>query len=305
MSKTKFLKEQFDEIFINENLSSNEFDLLPKLTTSNQNSPYLQDMMYYNRMKQNNTHSPFINHNTLRSPRISSYNSPGSTIFAGQTYSLSPLIENSTHSPLIYYNKKQLNTPKYKINQQNDHYNEIQYYNTNQSHTSVFTTPPQILSNKTSKAPIIGRKRKTYSNLPLNDELSQTSLSIIKSANSNLTLQDIQRRRRNTSNDFLRNRNPRMEKGRGLRQFSLRVCQKVQEKRDTTYNEVADALYEDLQAERQIDPKTGLPKKWERKNIRRRVYDALNVLMAMDIIIKDRKRITWIGLPSGIRLSKN
>ena len=33
------------------------------------------------------------------------------------------------------------------------------------------------------------------------------------------------------------------------------------------------------------------------KNIRRRVYDALNVLMAMDIITKNKKEITWVGLP--------
>ena len=36
------------------------------------------------------------------------------------------------------------------------------------------------------------------------------------------------------------------------------------------------------------------------KNIRRRVYDALNVLMAMNIISKDKrkKEIKWIGLPN-------
>jgi transcription factor Dp-1 len=33
------------------------------------------------------------------------------------------------------------------------------------------------------------------------------------------------------------------------------------------------------------------------KNIRRRVYDALNVLMAMNIITKNKKEITWRGLP--------
>jgi hypothetical protein len=37
---------------------------------------------------------------------------------------------------------------------------------------------------------------------------------------------------------------------------------------------------------------------YDEKNIRRRVYDALNVLMAMDIIIKDKKEIHWRGLPS-------
>ena len=38
-------------------------------------------------------------------------------------------------------------------------------------------------------------------------------------------------------------------------------------------------------------------KNHEDKNIRRRVYDALNVLMAMDIITKEKKEITWRGLP--------
>lgn len=36
---------------------------------------------------------------------------------------------------------------------------------------------------------------------------------------------------------------------------------------------------------------------FDEKNIRRRVYDALNVLMAMDIISKDKKEIQWKGLP--------
>jgi hypothetical protein len=41
---------------------------------------------------------------------------------------------------------------------------------------------------------------------------------------------------------------------------------------------------------------------YDEKNIRRRVYDALNVLMAMDIISKDKKEIQWKGLP---RTSQN
>lgn len=36
---------------------------------------------------------------------------------------------------------------------------------------------------------------------------------------------------------------------------------------------------------------------YDEKNIRRRVYDALNVLMALDIISKDKKEIQWKGLP--------
>jgi len=75
---------------------------------------------------------------------------------------------------------------------------------------------------------------------------------------------------------------------KGLRHFSLVVCKKVQSKGTTTYNEVADELVQDA-ARNNGD--------YDEKNIRRRVYDALNVLMAMDIITKDRKDISWKGLP--------
>lgn len=37
---------------------------------------------------------------------------------------------------------------------------------------------------------------------------------------------------------------------------------------------------------------------YDEKNIRRRVYDALNVLMAVGIILKDKKDIQWKGFPS-------
>lgn len=113
---------------------------------------------------------------------------------------------------------------------------------------------------------------------------------------------------------------------RGLRHFSMKVCEKVEEKGTTTYNEVADELVRELQlAEEALDRaaeargevpaarrrkgggnRNGKPrppgsardqKSHDHKNIRRRVYDALNVLMAMDIITKDKKEITWRGLP--------
>lgn len=35
----------------------------------------------------------------------------------------------------------------------------------------------------------------------------------------------------------------------------------------------------------------------DHKNIRRRVYDALNVLMALKIIAKEKRDIRWLGLP--------
>nr|XP_019560285.2 transcription factor Dp-like isoform X3 [Aedes albopictus] len=82
--------------------------------------------------------------------------------------------------------------------------------------------------------------------------------------------------------------------GRGLRHFSMKVCEKVKEKGKTTYNEVADELVaEETQSHAGVDPAS-----YDQKNIRRRVYDALNVLMAMNIISKEKKEIRWHGLPT-------
>ena len=76
---------------------------------------------------------------------------------------------------------------------------------------------------------------------------------------------------------------------KGLRHFSAKVCSKVEEKGVTTYNEVADDLVQEIGLEMG---------KFDHKNIRRRVYDALNVLMAIDIIRKEKKEIRWLGLPN-------
>ncbi|KAI5060303.1 hypothetical protein GOP47_0024723 [Adiantum capillus-veneris] len=84
--------------------------------------------------------------------------------------------------------------------------------------------------------------------------------------------------------------------GRGLRHFSMKVCEKVESKGRTTYNEVADELVAEFTSEDLIVSPD--QQQYDEKNIRRRVYDALNVLMAMDIISKEKKEIQWRGLPS-------
>eukprot|EP00088_Acartia_fossae_P006640 TRINITY_DN13063_c0_g1_i1.p1 TRINITY_DN13063_c0_g1~~TRINITY_DN13063_c0_g1_i1.p1 ORF type:complete len:611 (-),score=190.28 TRINITY_DN13063_c0_g1_i1:169-2001(-) len=83
--------------------------------------------------------------------------------------------------------------------------------------------------------------------------------------------------------------------GKGLRHFSMKVCEKVKAKGTTSYNEVADELVAEL-----TDPRYQSPSDptYDQKNIRRRVYDALNVLMAMNIISKEKKEIRWLGLPT-------
>jgi hypothetical protein len=82
-----------------------------------------------------------------------------------------------------------------------------------------------------------------------------------------------------------------------LRHFSMRVCQKVKEKGVTTYNEVADELVHE-ECEDVNGSSSSNAQSYDQKNLRRRVYDALNVLMAMNIISKEKKEIKWIGLPT-------
>lgn len=83
------------------------------------------------------------------------------------------------------------------------------------------------------------------------------------------------------------------DSSKGLRHLTRQVCDKVKSKRTTTYREVANELVEEAVSGGGEEGKTG-----EQKTVRRRVYDALNVLMAMGIIVKDKKEIRWIGLPN-------
>jgi transcription factor Dp-1 len=78
----------------------------------------------------------------------------------------------------------------------------------------------------------------------------------------------------------------------GLRHFSKLVCDKVKEAGTTTHSEVADRLVSELLENASENPR-------KEKNIRRRIYDALNVLQAAGVLAKSNKSITWVGLPSG------
>lgn len=81
----------------------------------------------------------------------------------------------------------------------------------------------------------------------------------------------------------------------------MKVCEKVKNKGITSYNEVADELvaeFTSVSAAAAAAAAASLAEQYDQKNIRRRVYDALNVLMAMNIISKEKKEIKWLGLPS-------
>ncbi|XP_063236371.1 transcription factor Dp-1 isoform X2 [Bacillus rossius redtenbacheri] len=112
------------------------------------------------------------------------------------------------------------------------------------------------------------------------------------------------RKRQENENDFIPEYSKRRKSdkvGKGLRHFSMKVCEKVRKKGTTSYNEVADELVAEFTNPALIvspADQVMVEKQYDQKNIRRRVYDALNVLMAMNIISKEKKEIRWLGLPS-------
>jgi transcription factor Dp len=121
----------------------------------------------------------------------------------------------------------------------------------------------------------------------------------IQNQNKNNSPPILQRKRADPIElDFVQDskRSRKSEKvGKGLRHFSMKVCEKVRKKGKTTYNEVADELVGEFT---HASSNNSLADQYDQKNIRRRVYDALNVLMAMNIISKEKKEIRWIGLPT-------
>ncbi|KAF8926045.1 Transcription factor Dp-2, partial [Dissophora ornata] len=79
--------------------------------------------------------------------------------------------------------------------------------------------------------------------------------------------------------------------GRGLRIYAQRVCERVQARGLTTYIE----LVKELSPTPPGEIAANAPEDKKQENIRRRVYDALNVLEALEIISFDNKDIMWVG----------
>lgn len=82
--------------------------------------------------------------------------------------------------------------------------------------------------------------------------------------------------------------------GNGLKHFSSIVRRKVEELGTTTYKDVADILTKESQAE------AGKGQAISEKNLQRRVYDVLNVLAAIGAVKKEKKTISWRGMPEKI-----
>lgn len=136
------------------------------------------------------------------------------------------------------------------------------------------------------------------STIPAKSDNLVTSTSTVNSLSP--AMSHASRRRHDSDNDppaeYTTKRRKHADKvGKGLRHFSMKVCEKVRNKGFTSYNEVADELVLEFAAGMHGSADS---QQYDQKNIRRRVYDALNVLMAMNIISKEKKEIRWIGLPT-------
>ncbi|BFI32649.1 transcription factor Dp-1 [Marchantia polymorpha subsp. ruderalis] len=89
----------------------------------------------------------------------------------------------------------------------------------------------------------------------------------------------------------------KQDRTRGLRHISLSVTKKLETSGQTTYDEVADEVVADLIAseDQRFPHKLSVLS----KNIRRRVYDTLNVLNAIGIICKKKQDVKWLGQRNG------
>lgn len=78
---------------------------------------------------------------------------------------------------------------------------------------------------------------------------------------------------------------------KGLKLLSVIVKDIVVEKQVTTYKEVADIILRDTIKFENLNLNTKLEITKEEQNIKRRVYDALNVLIAAGVLIKEGKYV--------------
>lgn len=80
----------------------------------------------------------------------------------------------------------------------------------------------------------------------------------------------------------------KMEKGKGLRDISAMVKEKIKAAQKTTYNEIADEMLLEL--------KTDTNDKSAQETLKRRIYDVITVLSVVGYIEKSKnKRIEWVG----------
>ena len=77
--------------------------------------------------------------------------------------------------------------------------------------------------------------------------------------------------------------------------LSRKVLEEVATKKETTGTLIANEILEIYKQRNMVRCFNHSFQKLDFKNVQRRVYDALNVLSALDVITKDRNRVSFKG----------
>uniref|UniRef100_A0A7S0DAH8 E2F/DP family winged-helix DNA-binding domain-containing protein n=1 Tax=Amorphochlora amoebiformis TaxID=1561963 RepID=A0A7S0DAH8_9EUKA len=84
---------------------------------------------------------------------------------------------------------------------------------------------------------------------------------------------------------------------KGLKYLSNKICETLARMGSATQENIIQKLYESF-----VSDTEGGPEQSE-KSIRRRIYDTLNVLMALGMVSKERQQIKWIGRTDSVSAS--
>lgn len=90
---------------------------------------------------------------------------------------------------------------------------------------------------------------------------------------------------------------------KGLKLLSVIVQDIVVKKQSTTYKEVANIILNDTLKNGSVNNMTRDELNKEEQNVKRRVYDALNVLISAGILIKEGKRVRKNEVSKSIKIS--
>jgi len=169
----------------------------------------------------------------------------------------------------------------------NDEFMEMYQFNT-ESHrlTNMFAIDNNhINDDKSTNQMLKGFKKVSNSNAPLLPlEITCFNNNVVKNdreSSDDEDEDDITSQRGNGKRKF----------NKGLKLLSVIVKDIVVQKQVTTYKEVADIILKDTIKFENLNLNSKLEVAKEEQNIKRRVYDALNVLIAAGILIKEGKLV--------------
>ncbi|KAK2083859.1 transcription factor Dp, member 3 [Saguinus oedipus] len=145
---------------------------------------------------------------------------------------------------------------------------------------------------KTFGASIVNSVQQVVIGMP--QSLATSNILVVGRPNPPSTHFASQNQPSNSSPWLARQRRKKVKDSIDLRHFSMKVWEKVQKKGTTSSKEVVGELVAEFRAaNNHLSPHEIA---CDLKNVKRRIYDALNVLTAMNIISRERKMIKWIGL---------